>query len=99
MAFYDHICNSCFYEWEQEYSIKIDPPKQCPNCQKETVQRLISMTGKGVVELTGNDLVDKCKADAKQLQRDASKSEKIFSNLLGESKYQALQQKMDKNKR
>lgn len=101
MPVYEHKCQdeSCQYEWEDSYSIKADPPKICPKCNKETAVRLISLGGKGVVELVGQELVDKIKADAKQLKRDASKSEKIYSNLLGDSKYQSLQQKLDKRKR
>lgn len=101
MPIYEHQCQNpdCKYEWEEEYSIKEEPPKICPNCKECTVKRLISLGGKGVVELTGQDLIDKCKADARQLKKDAAKSEKIYSNLLGESKYNELQTKMDQRKR
>jgi putative FmdB family regulatory protein len=99
MPTYDHICNSCSYEWEQMYSIKADPPKQCPNCHAETVQRLISLSGKGIVELYGNDLVNKCKEDAKQIQKEASQNPNKYANLLGPDKYQSLQQQMDKRGR
>jgi putative regulatory protein, FmdB family len=99
MPTYEHKCNTCQHEWEDSYSIKADPPKQCPQCQAETVVRLISLGGKGVVELTGQDLVDKVKADAQILKKDAHAKEKVYANLLGEQKYQDLQVKMDKAKK
>lgn len=100
MPSYDHLCNTCQHEWEEEYSIKADPPKACPKCAAETVQRLISGgSGRGVVELTGHDLIDKVKADAQALKKEAAKSEKVYANLLGEQKYQDLQVRLDRQKR
>ena len=82
------------------YSITKDPPKLCPQCNQETAQRVISGgSGKGVVELVGQELVDKLKGDAKKLKGDAAASEKVYANLLGDDKYQALQQRIDKQKR
>src|SRR5574339_773839 len=99
MPTYEHRCDTCKHEWEDSYSIKEDPPKTCPECSAETVVRLISLGGKGVVELSGQELIDKIKGDAKQLQKDAAKSEKVYSNLLGEGRYHDLQTKMDRRKR
>lgn len=99
MPTYEHKCESCLHEWEDSYSIKADPPKNCPNCNAESVKRLISLGGKGVVELYGHDLVEKIKSDAQQLKKDAAKSEKVYSNLIGESKYNDLQTRMDRRKR
>lgn len=102
MPTYDHVCTSeeCKFEWEDFYSIKADPPKNCPQCNKETVQRLISGgCGRGIVELTGRDLVDKVKADAQVLKREAYANERTYSNIIGESRYQSLQQRLDKQKR
>jgi putative FmdB family regulatory protein len=101
MAIYEHQCQNpeCGYEWEDEYSIKQDPPTQCPKCLQETAKRMISLGGKGVVELTGQDLVDKCKADAKQMKKDIAKDANKYANFLGEAKYHELQTKMDRRKR
>ncbi len=98
---YEHLCRSCAYEWEEEYSIKADPPTLCPKCQVEgQVQRLISGgSGKGIVELTGRDLIDKVKADTLQLKKEMYSSEKVYANLLGEDKYQRLQTQMDQAKK
>jgi len=99
MPTYEHRCDTCQHEWEAEYSIKVDPPKQCPKCEAETVTRLISGAPKGIVELYGQDLVDKIKADAKKEKAAAAKDEKIYANLLGEDRYQSLQTQMDQRKR
>jgi putative FmdB family regulatory protein len=99
MAFYEHICETCKHEWEEEYSIKAAPPDTCPNCQAKTVKRLISLGGRGVVELTGQDLVDKCKADAQQMKKDIAKDANKYANFLGEAKYHELQTKMDRRNR
>lgn len=101
MPSYEHQCQNpeCNHEWEDEYSIKDNPPEVCPKCNEKTVKRLISLGGKGVVELYGQDLVDKCKADAKKISKEASGSEKLYSNLLGETKYNELQTKIDRRNR
>lgn len=77
-------CPKCIEE-------KIDPPGQ--------LKRLINSTSKGVVELTGNDLTDSVKAAAKQLERDAGRNEKLYSNLVGEKIYETKQRALDKAKK
>lgn len=101
MALYEHIClnQECKHEWEQEYSIKVDPPKICPQCLQETAKRLISLGGKGVVQLEGNELVASVKQDAKRIEREASQNENSYSNLVGEKTYDGLQQRIDRQKR
>ena len=42
MPTYEYACTSCAHEWEFEQSIREDPLKVCPACQKETARRLIS---------------------------------------------------------
>lgn len=76
----------------------------CPHCQKEGVEpqklkQLINCMSKGTVELLGQDLLDKCKADAQKIKGDAAKSEKVYANLLGDDKYQALQTRLDNQKK
>jgi putative FmdB family regulatory protein len=102
MPEYDHACQNeeCKHEWSDTYSIKQDPPKDCPKCGQATAKRLISGgSGRGIVELYGDDLVKKVKADAQQLKRDAAKDERTYANLLGETKYQDLQTRMDRQRR
>jgi len=99
MPTYEHMCQSCSHEWEDEYSIKAEPPQFCPKCNAKAVKRLISLGGKGVVELNGNELVEKLKEDTKQLKRDAASNANVYANLVGESVYHELQTKLDRRKR
>ena len=100
MPTYCHICTDCGYEWEDEYSIKEDPPKFCPECKKETAKRLISGgSGKGIVQLTGFELKAKIKEDARKITRDSAKKEKLLSNLVGNDRYQEIQTREDKKRR
>jgi len=101
MPTYLHICEDveCNNEWEDFYSISQDPPKACPKCKKDTAKRVICGSSKGVVELSGHELVAKTKEDIAKLKKDMRKSEKVYSNLLGEDKYQSMQQRIDKQKR
>lgn len=91
----------CAHEWEEVLSIKSPNPEECPQCKtKGKILRLISGgSGKGIVELTGQDLVDKTKDDIKKLKGDMNKSANTYANLLGEDKYHALQTKIDRQKR
>jgi putative FmdB family regulatory protein len=91
-------------EIEEFHSIKITL-ENCPKCQEEGLepQKLKPLiaggSGRGIVELVGQELVDKCKADAQKIKKEAAKNEQVYANLLGADKYQALQQRMDKQKR
>jgi len=101
MPTYEYFCE-IHGEFEESHSITIKL-EYCPKCgaegKEQPIKRLISLGAKGVVELSGQELIDQVKSDAKKLQKDAAKSEKIYSNLLGESKYEKLQQQMDARKR
>jgi putative FmdB family regulatory protein len=102
MPTYLYECGTCG-EFEEFHSISIKL-EFCPKCestgQKHEVKRLISPGGsRGVVELTGNELVAQMKSDTAKLQRDASKSEKVYANLLGESNFQKLTQQIDRSKK
>lgn len=102
MPTYLHVCQNeeCNHEWEDYYSLSQAPPTSCPVCLKETAKRVIAGGGtRGVVTLYGQDLTDKITADAQQLKKDMTKNEKIYANMLGETKYEALQTQMDKQKR
>ena len=41
MPTYDYICDDCKHEFEAFESIKADPQRVCPSCQKETLRRKI----------------------------------------------------------
>lgn len=98
MPMYEHVCqnNSCKYEWEDQYSIKQEPPKICPKCHQETAMRVISLSGKGVVELYGQDLVSKCLSDAQKIKNEAHQNANKYANLLGEDRYNKIQTSMDR---
>ena len=85
MPEYEHVCKKCNQEFEQEYSIKANPPTKCPLCGEEGhVERLISGgNGKGIVNLTGQDLRDKIQSDAMKMKKRALTNENYAMNLFG----------------
>ena len=90
-------------EFEEFHSITITLT-ECPKCKKEgkepqQLKRLIASATPGKVELQGQDLVDHIKSDAKRIQKEASKSDVKYANLIGESRYQQIQTQMDKRRR
>ncbi len=98
---FQHRHEECNHEWEVWQSIKAPDPTECPKCKgTENIIRLISGgSGKGRVELTGQDLISKVQQDTQQLKKDIHRDEKLYANVLGESKYQDLQTRMDRGKR
>ena len=48
MPTYDYICEACGHRFEAFQSIKADPIKKCPVCDKNTVRRMIG-TGGGII--------------------------------------------------
>lgn len=101
MPTYEFQCQECKHEWEDFMSIKAPDPEECPSCKvKGKTLRLISGgSGKGTVELTGQELADKLKDDTRKLKEEAHKSEKVYANLLGDDKYHALQTRLDNQKK
>lgn len=102
MPTYIHMCldEKCQHTWEDFYSINANPPTHCPVCQQETAKRLISGgSGRGIVELTGQEYVKKVQEDAQKYKQEVYSSEKKYSNILGESRYQTLQSNIDKSRR
>jgi putative FmdB family regulatory protein len=97
---YRHSIETCQHEWEEVRSIKDPDPTQCPKCLVDgNIIHLISGgSGKGIVELYGDELIAKAKADGKKIAKDAAQSEKLYANLLGEDKMQSLQQRLDRQK-
>lgn len=105
MPTYLYFCQT-HHEFEEYHSMS-DAAKltECPFCRKEKdistpVQRLISSGGsRGIVELTGQDYIDKIKSDADKFKKEVYGSEKQYSNVLGPDNYQKLQTRMDRQKR
>lgn len=98
MPTYLHECQNkeCNHEWEDFYSITATPPTTCPKCQQETARRVINSMTKGVVELSGNEIIEKHKTDVSQLKKELASSEKAYANVLGEDRYHKLQTQMDR---
>jgi hypothetical protein len=96
-----HDVEECKHEWEDFRSITAADPTHCPKCNAEgNIVHLISGgSGKGVVELYGAELIEKCKADGKKIAQEASKNEQTYANLLGADRYQALQTRLDNQKK
>jgi len=44
MPTYEYRCASCSHEFEKVQSIKEDPEKRCPRCERKDAKRLISRT-------------------------------------------------------
>ncbi len=108
MATYNYICGSLqepgkHGEFEAEHSIK-DQLQFCPKCAEEgnpnnPVMRLICTATPGKVELQGQDLVDHIKSDAKRIEREASRNETKYANLLGYDKMHQVQRQIDRKRR
>ena len=101
MPTYMHECQEedCKHCFEEFYWMYEEPPTKCPKCGRDTLKRVIGYGSAGVVELTGHELVQKLREDGKKMAKEASKSENLYANLLGESKYQSLTNSFDKARR
>jgi hypothetical protein len=67
------------------------PLEVCPVCKEKGMpdhapKRLINMTFRGQVELTGKDLDAKIKSDVRHLKNKARTNENFYTNLIGEDK-------------
>lgn len=99
MPTYEYFCDK-HGEFEEFHSISIKL-EFCPQCEdegnKQEVKRLISGgSGRGIINLSGNDLVEKTKSDSKQLERDLHSNANKYANFLGENKYHQIQTQMDR---
>ena len=48
MPFYEYKCSNCGFELEELQKMSDEPLTTCPNCKKETLQKLIG-TGGGLI--------------------------------------------------
>lgn len=103
MPTYEFLCENdeCKHEWEDFLKMTDPIPEECPACHtKGSVKRLISGgSGKGVVELVGQELIDKCVADGQKLKEEAHRDPKVYANLIGEQRYEQIQTRLDKQKK
>lgn len=99
MPTYEHLCESCNYEWEDLYSMSDPVPEECPECKiKGKVKRLISWCS-GVVELTGKEAVHKAWADGKKMAQEMKRNENKAANFVGEDNYQKAANRADRIKK
>jgi putative FmdB family regulatory protein len=101
MPEYEYVCQSetCNNAWCETHSIKDNAHTTCPACHQETAKRLISGgSGRGIVSLVGQDLVNKVKQDASSIESHASKNENFAANFLGDI-YEKKQQQIETAKR
>lgn len=96
-----HQSEDCNHEWDVWQKMSDPNPAECPKCKgKENIIKLISGgSGKGKVELYGQDVVDKNKRETEQLKKDIHSNENLYANVLGPDKYHQMQTRMDRNKR
>ncbi len=100
MPTYEHECDGyeCGYAYEAYYSINAAIP-DCPKCGKAGHRVISGGSGRGIVSLTGQDLVNKVKADANALENHATRSENFAANFVGDGLYSKKQQQIDNSKR
>ena len=88
MPAYLHTCNSCEFEWEDTYSIKLDPPTKCPSCEIDgSVKRLINGLPSVKMVMSGAELKDYVKQEQKKIAHQLKTDENLKANLAGEEKY------------
>jgi putative FmdB family regulatory protein len=103
MPTYLYKCSALDQEFEEYHSIKTKLT-DCPLCKEKGLaahapDRLISGgSGKGIVELSGHELMAKAKEDARQFKKETYGSANKYANVLGETTYNNIQTKMDRNK-
>lgn len=98
MPTYEHQCEECKYEWEDEYKIADPIPNTCPECQiTGKVKRLISWCA-GSVILTGRENVMKQWNEGKKIAREARSNQNLAANIVGEDKFHQKELARDKNK-
>lgn len=104
MPTYIYFCSQQNCEFEEWHSIKIEL-EECPICKEKNMpqhkpKRLIAGgSGKGSVVLTGHELTAKLKDDTAKLAKEVYSSEQKYANILGDTKYNEIQTRMDKNKK
>jgi putative FmdB family regulatory protein len=86
MPNYDHACYECEYEWEDTYSIKMDPPTVCPKCSGKA-RRVILQVPAGTVKLEGAELKQHITDERKKIRHQLKSDEKLKANLMGEEKF------------
>ena len=45
MTIYRHTCRACELDWDENYSVKDEPPTNCPECDSTDVYRNVTTSG------------------------------------------------------
>lgn len=102
MPTYCYLCEKNDVEFEEFHSIKI-VLEECPICKEKAMEqhkpkRLIVGNSKGVVILSGHELMAKNKEDVQKLKQEVYSDPNKYANIVGEKRYHDIQTKMDRNK-
>ena len=73
MPTYDYVCEKCGHQFEEFQSIKADPIRICPNCDTESVHRVIS-PGNGFIFKGSGFYITDYRSDT--YKKDKEKAEK-----------------------
>jgi putative FmdB family regulatory protein len=74
MPTYEYICRACGHAFEQFQNMSADPTRECPDCGKHEVERLISSGGGIVFKGSGFYATDYRKEAPKKTKPDAASS-------------------------
>jgi hypothetical protein len=98
MPTYIYECEINNIEFEDFHSITTELEK-CPICEKNNMKehkpkRLIAGgSGRGIVNLSGNELIAKTKQEVKEMKQRAGSDEKFLANVVGENRYEKNQRR------
>jgi predicted nucleic acid-binding Zn ribbon protein len=103
MPTYLYLCEVNKEEFEEFHDMS-EVIEECPICKAKGLpshapKRLINCVSVGVVELTGQELINKLKEDGRKIKEESHKNANVYANLLGENKYHELQTKLDRRDR
>jgi putative FmdB family regulatory protein len=80
MPTYDYECDACHHKWELFQSIKAEPEKTCPACNKKKARRLIGSGAGLLFKGSGFYITDyRSKSYNEAAKADSSKSESSSS--------------------
>lgn len=77
MPIYEYLCNACEYKFEKLQKISDDPISVCPECNKDTVKKLISASK---FRLAGSGWYETDFKTAKDTKRNLAESNSVSSN-------------------
>jgi len=72
MPTYDYKCGECGHVFEEFQSMKADPLKDCPNCGKPALKRLMAGGAGMIFKGSGFYLTDYAKSGSSSSRKDSS---------------------------